>query len=71
MYEVNYKDVNGIKCSEEFESLTAAINRSKLLDKFVTISFDGNQLVGKFGVKSVENGLLPNGDDYTWKKRRR
>ena len=71
MYEVNYKDVNDSNCIEEFESLTAAINRSKVLNKFVTISFDGNQLVGKFGVESVEDGLLPNGDSYTWKKRRR
>jgi hypothetical protein len=70
MYEVNYKDVNGIECNEEFESLTLAIDRSKVLNKFVTISFDGNQLVGKFGVDSIEQGCLPNGDNYSWKKRR-
>lgn len=71
MFEVNYTDVNGIECCEEFENLTLAIDRSKILNKFVTISFDGNQLVGKFGVAAVEDGLLPNGDNYTWKKRRR
>jgi hypothetical protein len=71
MYEVSYKNIDGIECSEEFESLTLAIDRSKVLNKFVTISFDGNQLVGKFGVAAVEHGLLPNGDSYNWKKRRR
>lgn len=70
MFEVNYKDVNGINCSEEFENLNLAINRSKVLNRFVTISFDGNELVGKFGVDSVEQGHLPNGDSYIWKKRR-
>jgi len=70
MFEVNYKD-NGIEYREEFVDLTAAIDRSKLLNRFVTISFDGNELVGKFGVDSVEKGCLPNGDSYSWKKRRR
>ena len=70
MFEVNYKD-NDVEYKEEFNDLTEAIAYSKLLGKFVTISFDGNELVGKFGVESVEDGLLPNGDNYTWKKRRR
>jgi hypothetical protein len=71
MYEVSYKDVDGINYCEEFENLDLAISRSKVLNKFVIISFDGNQLVGKFGVDSVEKGCLPNGDNYTWKKRRK
>ena len=71
MFEVSYKDVNGVNCCEEFENLALAIDRSKVLNKFVTISFDGNQLVGKFGVDSVEHGCLPNGDDYNWRKRRK
>jgi hypothetical protein len=70
MFEVNYKDVDGVNCCEEFENLNLAIDRSKVLNKFVTISFNGNQLVGKFGVDSVEKGCLPNGDKYNWKKRR-
>lgn len=70
MFEVKYKDVNGMDCMEEFTGLTQAIDRSKILNKFVTISFDGNELVGKFGVDSVEQGCLPNGDSYSWKKRR-
>lgn len=70
MFEVCYKD-NNIERREEFENLTAAIDRSKTLNKFVTISFNGNELVGKFGVDSVEQGCLPNGDSYSWKKRRR
>jgi hypothetical protein len=70
MFEVNWKD-NDVDCQRQFENLDAAIQWSKELNKFVTINFDGNQLVGKFGVDSVESGCLPGGDDYTWKKRRR
>jgi hypothetical protein len=70
MYEVNYVNENGIDCREEFVNLDLAINRSKVLNRFVTISFYGNELVGKFGVDSIESGVLPNGDNYTWKKRR-
>jgi hypothetical protein len=70
MYEVNYKNDNGIDCREEFINLDLAIKRSKVIGRFVTISFYGNELVGKFGVDSVELGQLPNGDSYTWKKRR-
>jgi hypothetical protein len=27
--------------------------------------------VGEFGVDSVKDGKLPNGDEYLWKKRRK
>jgi len=70
MYEVNYKNEDGIDCREEFVNLDLAIKRSKMIGSFVTISFAGNELVGRFGVDSVECGQLPNGDNYTWKKRR-
>lgn len=37
---------------------------------FVTmVSEDPNQ-IGKPGVDAVEEGVLPNGDEYTWRKRR-
>lgn len=36
----------------------------------VTISNDEITIVGKFGVDSVADGKLPDGADYTWKKRR-
>jgi hypothetical protein len=70
MYQVNYKNSQGHDCLATFESLDGAIAHSKTLAKFVTISFAGQQLVGKFGVDSVESGHLPNGDRYTWRKRR-
>ena len=37
---------------------------------FVTmVSEDPNQ-IGKPGVDAVEEGVLPNGEEYTWRKRR-
>ena len=70
MYEVSYKNDIGKDCTQTFDSLDGAISHSQTLARFVTISFAGQQLVGKFGVDSVESGQLPNGDCYTWRKRR-
>jgi hypothetical protein len=36
----------------------------------VVISSEPENMVGGFGVDSVEDGKLPNGNDYQWKKRR-
>jgi hypothetical protein len=44
---------------------------AKALGEFVTIHVDGLEIVGKFGVDGITDGKFPNGDTYTWKKRRR
>lgn len=36
----------------------------------VTLSSENPNQVGSQGVSSVENGLLPDGTPYDWKKRR-
>jgi hypothetical protein len=65
MYKVMYDSV-----VEEFATLDLAIKHAKTLDVFVTIQGGGYDMVGKFGVDSVEDSRLPDGTDYTWKMRR-
>ena len=70
MYKVEWKDTLGRECAEMFDDLTQAINHGKLVNCFVTITGNEYEIVGWFGTDSVEDGLLPNGSEYTWKKRR-
>jgi len=44
---------------------------AKELGILVTINGDNFELVGVFGADEVKDGLLPNGDRYSWYKRRR
>ncbi len=44
---------------------------AKQLSEFVTIQFNGLEIAGKFGVDGITGGKFPNGEPYTWKKRRR
>lgn len=55
----------------EFKTLDDAILWAKELGEFVTIQFNGMEVVGKFGVDEIIDGKLPNGESYTWKKRRK
>ena len=57
--------------THEFETLEQAMEWAKAIGEFVTIEFDGKQVVGIFGADSVLDGKLPNGETYRWKKRRR
>ena len=70
MYCVEWKDINGNVCAEIFDDLTLAMNHSKDLGLFVCITGGEYDIVGMFGTNSVDNGLLPNGLKYTWRKRR-
>lgn len=59
---------------EDYENIKEALDTCHMLRNsgrsFVTmVSEDPNQ-VGAQGVDSVEDGLLPSGEAYTWKKRR-
>jgi hypothetical protein len=55
----------------EFDSLDQAMTYAKTLAEFVTIKSDGFELVGKFGVDSIENGVCPDGVKYDWDKSSR
>ena len=52
------------------DSLASAMEAAKYIDEFVTISGNGMEIVGRFGVDSVENGVCPDGVEYSWRKRR-
>jgi hypothetical protein len=51
-------------------TLAEAMNVAKSLNEFVTITDGTTEIVGKFGVASVEDKVLPDGNSYTWIMRR-
>ena len=55
----------------EFETLDQAMAWAKELGEFVIIQFNGTEVVRKFGADGILDGKFPNGELYTWKKRRR
>lgn len=57
--------------TNEFETLDQAMTWAKELGEFVTIQFNGSEVVGKFGADSIVDGKFPNGEAYTWEKRRK
>jgi hypothetical protein len=66
MFKVIYKDIE-----QEFDTLDLAMSHAKVLNKFVTIRSDGFEIVGKFGVDSIVDGLCPDGVAYDWNKASR
>jgi thiamine pyrophosphokinase len=70
MYKVTCKNKEIIELEKDFNDLTEAMKWAKELGKFVTISGNGMEIVGKFGVDAIEKGLCPDGIPYTWRKRR-
>ena len=65
MYQVKGKDAT-------FEVLTLddAMITAKVMNEYVTITGNGMEIIGIFGADKVVEGILPNGLQYTWKKRR-
>ena len=57
--------------THQFNSLDEAMAFAKELGEFVTIQFDGKEVVGVFGATGVADGKCPDGMDYSWKKRRK
>jgi len=55
----------------QYNSLDEAMAFAKELGEFVTIQFDGKEVVGVFGATGVTDGKCPDGIDYSWKKRRK
>jgi hypothetical protein len=54
----------------KFTSLDDAMEAAKLIDEFVIIKSADFELCGMFGASIVEDGILPDGTNYEWKKRR-
>jgi hypothetical protein len=75
MYKIYWTDhkntAQGIYTSTLQGALRICEEKRREGFSFVTMVSDNSNVVGKAGVDSVENGLLPNGEKYTWKKRRR
>jgi hypothetical protein len=69
MYKVIWKE-NDQELSREFDNLAPAMEWAKTLAVFVTITGGGFEVVGKFGVDSIKEGVCPDGVEYSWKKRR-
>ena len=65
MYEVKGKEI-----TFNVMTLDEAIHTAKIMNEFVSIKSKEFELVGVFGSDSIEEGLLPNGLTYDWKKRR-
>ncbi len=54
-----------------FASLDLAMAFAKELNVFVTIQGGEFEIVGKFGVDSIKDGLCPDGVKYDWNKASR
>lgn len=76
MYKVYYTGADDSANAMSFDStrMTDALNAVQDLRKmgltFVTMVCENTDHVGQMGVTTVENGRLPDGTDYDWRKRR-
>ena len=73
MYKVYWTDGNiaqGIYTSSLTGALRICEDKRKAGYTFVTMVSEDPNSVGRPGVDSVEDGQLPNGEAYTWRKRR-
>jgi hypothetical protein len=52
------------------EALNVAKDARDAGGTFVVIATENPNLVGKQGVDSIKEGVLPDGNTYDWKKRR-
>jgi hypothetical protein len=53
---------------QQFDTLDQAMAQARALNEFVTITGNGFEIVGLFGVDSVEDGVCPDGIAYDWNK---
>lgn len=53
------------------KDLAMAMEMAKYIDEFVTITNGTMEVVGMFGVDSIEDGLCPDGVAYDWNKESR
>ena len=74
MYKIYWTDFSNISHGIYNNTLTGALRiceeKRRAGFTFVTMVSENPDSVGKPGVDSVENGVLPDGENYTWMKRR-
>jgi hypothetical protein len=73
-YMVYWTMTNGMPASAEHTDMNAALRHAELHRRqgmrFVTMCSENVDQVGKLGVDSIVDGKTPDGEDYTWMKRR-
>ena len=74
MYKVYWTAPDGSACSEDYIEMIKALTQANHLRtigcSYVAMVSENPNQVGKMGVDAVTEGKLPDGTDYTWKKRR-
>lgn len=65
-----YRTAEAFECGTLIEALDQAKILRECGNRFVTIASEIPECVTLPGVDSVVDGKLPNGSDYTWRKRR-
>lgn len=74
MFKVYWTGSHRQPCSEDFadlgQALTHAQKMRECLMSFVTMVSEDPNSVGKPGVDAVVDGKTPDGEAYTWMKRR-
>lgn len=74
MYQVffidPFKEAGNVECKTLDEALKWSNELRENGNTYVTIASENSNCIGKQGVDSVENGVLPDGTPYTWIKRR-
>ena len=63
--------VIGTKVTFEVMSLDEAMHTAKVMNEFVTIQGPNFEIVGRFGVDTVKDGVCPDGVAYDWNKASR
>ena len=66
-----YKVIGNDKELERFITLNEAMAFAKAVGIFVTIKGPDFEVVGRFGVDTVEDGKCPDGVTYDWNKSSR
>lgn len=64
--QIKYQDFDDVVASLKF---TYALRKNPKVSLVATAIHEA-AIVGKLGVDAVENGKLPSGEPYGWKKRR-
>lgn len=74
MYKIYWTDftntAQGIHCKTLQGALTLSEEKRQAGYTFVTMVSENPNVVGKPGVDSIQDGQLPDGTEYTWRKRR-
>ncbi len=74
MFKVYWTDSDGLPQALDATGLTAVLKMTEELRKagntFVTMVSEDPNSVGKPGVDEITEGILPDGAEYTWRKRR-